>query len=62
MIEEWLEIGNKNTWIKRAYDPPFNRESFYECKTADELVDKFQEGIGVKDKPFIIKTCALSNR
>jgi hypothetical protein len=37
----WLNIGQKNPWIREAYDPPFTIESFSgeaACETVQELV------------------------
>ncbi|MDD3039102.1 hypothetical protein [Bacteroides sp.] len=42
MIPTWLKIGNKNMWISKAWDPPFNEKSFYECKTIEELAEQFR--------------------
>jgi hypothetical protein len=36
-IAEWLKIGNRNLWIKEAYDPPFTQSSFSKCETLEEL-------------------------
>jgi hypothetical protein len=43
-IATWLAIGRRNIWIDRAYDPPFTRASFAECKTLDELRARFEHG------------------
>lgn len=40
----WFVIGMKNPWIAGAYDPEFDLDSFYECKTVDELIEKFKHG------------------
>jgi len=40
ILKQWLEIGQKNHWIKRAYDPRFTLESFVLCETEAELLDK----------------------
>ena len=44
LIEEWVRIGQRNPWIKGAYDPSFDKESFYECKDLEELTEKFLHG------------------
>jgi hypothetical protein len=50
LVDEWLAIGERNPWIRCAWDPPFNRRSFYFCLTRDELKAKFDkshpEGVG----------------
>jgi hypothetical protein len=43
-IPTWLKIGKKNIWIQEAWDPPFTTGSFSECKTIDELIEKFDHG------------------
>ena len=43
-IPTWLAIGNADHWIKQAWDPPFTETSFAECKTVDELIEKFDHG------------------
>src|SRR5262249_18327939 len=35
----WLKLGKQNAWIKPAGDPPFDKDSFRECETIDELVE-----------------------
>ena len=39
-IPTWIKLGKKNAWIREANDPPFNTQSFYECKDDDEFLDK----------------------
>jgi hypothetical protein len=41
-IAAWLAIGEANTWIKRAWDPPFNRRSFSACATVEGLKTQIQ--------------------
>lgn len=43
-ILKWVELGNQNLWIREAHDPPFNTQSFHECNTDRELLEKFQHG------------------
>ena len=44
LIEEWVKIGHRNSWIKCAYDPAFDKDSFYECRALEELTEKFLHG------------------
>lgn len=44
LIDTWVAIGQKNPWINGAYDPSFDRSSFYECKDLEELTEKFLHG------------------
>jgi hypothetical protein len=30
-LNVWYSLGLKDKWIKEANDPPFTKESFYEC-------------------------------
>lgn len=39
-LKQLLEIGRKNHWIKRAYDPRFTLESFVLCEAEAELLEK----------------------
>lgn len=38
-MAKWLEIGKKNPWIKGAWEPPFNTQSFTECRTDKVLLE-----------------------
>jgi hypothetical protein len=44
LILKWIECGKANPWIREASDPPFNTQSFHECQTDEELLDKFAHG------------------
>lgn len=41
-IKKWVDIGKKNPWIRKADDPPFNTQSFCECQTDHELLERFK--------------------
>jgi len=43
-IPTWVKLGKKNPWIRPANDPPFNTQSFCECKDETELLDKLAHG------------------
>lgn len=43
MIEQWLEIGSRNTWIGSAVDPPFDRFSFCACASVADLAFRLGE-------------------
>ncbi|MCI0459142.1 MAG: hypothetical protein L0Z62_19470 [Gemmataceae bacterium] len=43
-MADWIRLGKQNPWIRRAVDPPFNTQSFHECKDDNELLDKFAHG------------------
>jgi hypothetical protein len=40
LLNQWLQIGRENSWIRRADDPPFTRTSFYGCQSIDELEER----------------------
>lgn len=42
LSDDWLISGH--AWVNSAVDPVFNAGSFTECKTVDELIDKFRRG------------------
>ena len=44
MRATWLEIGQRNPWIRHAYDPAFGERSFVECGSLDELVERIWHG------------------
>lgn len=58
----WLFEGYRNPWIRSAYDPPFNRESFTEVSTIDELVGKFQHCNWNVGKAFVYKNVVFINQ
>ena len=41
LIDVWLELGRRNPWIRVAADPPFTAKSFAECKSIEELEERF---------------------
>ena len=53
-IMEWIKIGKKNPWIREADDPPFNTQSFHECKTDAELLEKLANGNWCNGQAFHI--------
>lgn len=40
----WLEIGRCNPWIRAAWDPPFDRRSFFEAADLDALEERLEHG------------------
>ena len=43
-ITQWLKIGQRNHWIRQAWDPPFTPESFHRCETREELRERISHG------------------
>lgn len=61
-IKEWMEIGKENSWIKEAYDPPFNEDSFYICRDVYELVEKLSHGNWSLGTAFVYRNLAFINQ
>lgn len=70
-IKTWLEIGNKNIWIKEhntdpdclTYrDPAFDEKSFCECETVQELIEKFEYGNWCIGQAFYYKNICFINQ
>lgn len=61
-IKIWLEIGKQNQWISNASDPPFDENSFYECKIIDELIDNFRHGNWCLGQAFYYKDLCFINQ
>jgi len=61
-IEDWIKIGKKNHWINNAWDPEFNKASFYECLTIDELKEKFLHGNWTIGTAFVYKNFCFINQ
>jgi hypothetical protein len=40
LLNQWYELGQRNSWIKTADDPPFTMTSFYGCQSVDELEER----------------------
>jgi len=51
-VEKWLEIGNKNPGIKKAWDPAFTRKSFCFCYNLEELKRNFIHGNWILGQAF----------
>jgi hypothetical protein len=42
-ISTWLAIGRQNVWIRRAWDPPFDRTSFEHAPSVERLRQRLLE-------------------
>lgn len=40
LLDQWLQLGQENPWIREASDPPFTKDSFYGCQSIDELEER----------------------
>ena len=54
LILKWLAIGRRNEWIREADDPPFSLQSFHECKTDAELLEKFERANWCNGQAFFV--------
>jgi hypothetical protein len=39
-LDSWDKIGNRNLWIREAYDPPFTKKMLEKCDTVESLQEK----------------------
>lgn len=62
LVMKWLEIGKKNPWIREANDPPFNTQSFHECKTDRELLEKCEHGNWCTGQAFYVGNLCFINQ
>lgn len=61
-IDIWIMLGRANPWIAGAYDPPFTRNSFYQCKTVEELKEKFKFANWCLGQAFYYKDICFINQ
>lgn len=62
LIRTWVEIGRENYWIARAYDPEFDENSFYECQSVSQLIEKLEHGNWSVGSAFYYKDLAFINQ
>ena len=62
LIQIWLEVGKKNSWIKHSNDPPFTLNSFSECKSIEVLAEKFVHGNWCLGQAFYFKNLCFINQ
>jgi len=71
MIKEWIDIGNRNPWIKEhnndpyclTYrDPVFDENMFTECKSIEELKERFIHGNWCIGQAFYYKNICFINQ
>jgi hypothetical protein len=61
-VMNWLKLGKQNPWIREAEDPPFNTQSFHECQTDKELLDKFEHGNWCTGQAFFVGNLCFINQ
>ncbi|HEY8661252.1 MAG TPA: hypothetical protein VIL78_19620 [Hanamia sp.] len=42
LLDKWQEIGEKNRWIREAYDPAFSRAMLEKCESLTQLHDRLK--------------------
>lgn len=62
LLTIWEQIGNNNTWIKKACDPSFNRQSFCKCNTLEELEARIQQGNWCLGQAFYYQNLCFINQ
>src|SRR6202042_1564420 len=62
LVLEWLKLGKQYPWIKEAEDPPFNTQSFQECQTDKELLEKFEHGNWSLGQAFYVGNLCFINQ
>ena len=60
--EIWYKLGMSNFWIREADDPEFSKDMLYECKTLDELIEKFEHGNWCLGQGFYYKDICFINQ
>lgn len=62
-LQAWLRIGNKNPWINKAVDPPFDENSFKDLSISlSVLVDTILRGNWSLGTAFYYKDICLINQ
>ena len=62
IIDTWLDIGQRNSWISQAWDPPFIRSSFSRCESVEELKEKLERGNWCLGQAFYYENICLINQ
>jgi len=62
MIEEWVRVGQRNPWIRGAFDPSFDKDIFYECKDLEELTEQFLHGNWCLGSAFYLGNLCFINQ
>ena len=62
LVRGWMAIGEKNPWISRAVDPPFNELSFHTCQGFRELAEKLLHGSWCLGQAFALENFCFINQ
>lgn len=44
LLDIWEKLGNQNPWIRKAYDPPFDKSMLKKCTSIEELKNQIGHG------------------
>ena len=61
-MKAWLDIGNKNLWVREAGDPPFNELSFKICRDVHDLTDRILQGNWGLGSAFVLDDICFINQ
>ena len=61
-IRTFLRVGRQNSWIRQAWDPPFNELSFHICKDVDELATFILRGNWSLGQAFVFGDICFINQ
>lgn len=58
----WVAIGQQNTWIAEAIDPPFTVLSFHFCRDIRELAERLLHGNWCLGQAFVLGEICFINQ
>lgn len=62
LIDVWEKIALENFWIKRAYDPPFNKSMLLKCNSPEELQEYLRKGNWCLGQGFYFQNICFINQ
>lgn len=62
LVRTWTDIGSRNPWIGKAYDPPFTELSIHICQDIRELADKLLHGNWCLGQSFALENICFINQ
>jgi len=72
LLDIWVRLGMNNPWIKQvgsgdpndtcAFEKPWGKDYFTECKTVDELMQRFTHGNWMLGVAFYYKNLCFINQ
>lgn len=61
-LMRWLQFGKSDPDLRRAADPPFGTQSFYECRSRSELVGKIAQGAWPSGQALYVADLCFINK